>query len=373
MTWTARLAYTQDQGTGSIDLTVVNGTTGLPMTGHEITLQRHSNEAEEEETLSRVLTDQLGRYKFTNLLTDGSHYVVATRYLEIPYLTEHLSLEPGNESQEVVLRVFDITTDESALVHSALHLVIESSPEILNIMEIIVVENQGDRTFAPPPNVGLGLVYTLPPAAFGLQPMVEGLQHQHTDTDQGLLFAAPVPPGTARIIFSYNVDRASVDHNLVKQMDYDVERVQVLVSPSSENVVPVNLTNDGEQRIGEQDYLLLSNRVGLQRGMSVEVSFPRILVWQDVLKWGMLGFVVLIVAGGLIVGIRIKPEPSNEVTVLAEIAPDNERKYTAIIQAMVDLDNLYEEGRLDEKSYGSRRDRLKNRALKLRQPGGGDG
>ncbi len=365
--WLCRPAHAQE--TGRIGLTVVNGTTGLPIAGHEVTLLRHNSEEGEEETLARVVTGRVGRYEFTGLPADGSHYVVVTRYLEIPYLTEHIPLEPGAGTQETVLRVFEITTEETALVHSAVHLVIEANPDILNITEIIVVENRGNSTFAPPPGVGLGLIYSLHPAAFGLQPMVDGLQH----TDRGLLFSAPVPPGTARIVYAYNVDRASIDHRLARQMDYDVDRVQVLVSPSSETVTTVNLTNDGSQRIGEQEYLLLSNRVGLQQGMSVEVAFPVILVWQDVMKWGMLGFVVLIVASGLVVGIRVKPEQANDPPAPAELAPEDERKYAAIIQAMAELDDRYAAGDLDEKSYRSRRDGLKDRALRLRQPGSGDG
>ena len=357
------------QETGSIGLTVVNVTTGLPIAGHAVTLLRHSSEEGAEETLSRVVTDRGGRYVFNGLSADGSHYVVATRYLEIPYLTEHIPLEPGAGNQETVLRVFEITTDESALVHSAVHLVIEADPDVLNITEIIVVENRGNSTFAPPPGVGLGLIYSLPSAAFGLQPMVEGLQH----TDRGLLFSAPVPPGTARVVYAYNVDRASIDHRLAKQMDYDVDRVQVLVSPSSETVTSVNLTNDGAQQIGDQEYLLLSNRVGLQQGMSIEVAFPVILVWQDVMKWGMLGFAVLIVAAGLVVGIRVKPEQPDDPADPADLAPEEERKYAAIIQAMADLDDRYAAGDLDEKSYRSRREGLKDRALEVRQPGTGDG
>ncbi len=362
-----RLAHAQE--TGSIGLTVVNGTTGLPMAGHEVTLMRHSSEEGAEETLSRVVTDRGGRYEFTGLPADGSHYVVATRYLEIPYLTEHIPLEPSAGNQETVLHVFEITTEETALVHSAVHLVIDANPDILNITEIIVVENRGNSTFAPPPGVGLGLIYSLPPAAFGLQPMVEGLQH----TDRGLLFSAPVPPGTARIVYAYNVDRASIDHRLARKMDYDVDRVQVLVSPSSETVTTVNLTNDGAQQVGDQEYLLLSNRVGLQQGMSVEVAFPVILVWQDVMKWGMLGFAVLIVAAGLVVGIRVKPDQSDDPPAPAELAPEDERKYAAIIQAMADLDDRYAAGNLAEKSYRSRREGLKDRAHRLRQPGSGDG
>ena len=358
----------QAQETASIALAVVNGTTGLPMAGHPVTLLNHSSEEGPDQTLARVVTDSEGRYEFTGLAADGSHYVVATRYLEMPYLTGHIPLEPGSGRVEELLQVFDITTDETALVHSAVHLVVEAGPEILNVTEIIVVENRGNLTFAPPPAVGLGLVYTLPAAAFGLQPMVEGLQH----TDRGLLFSAPIPPGVARIVYAYNVDRASIDHRFTRQMDYNVDRVQVLVSPSSETVTATNLTNDGVQQVGEDEYLLLSNRVGVGRGMSVEVAFPSVLAWQDVMKWGMLGFVVLIVAAGLVVGIRVKPEQPDEPPSRADLSPEDERKYTAIVQAMAALDDHYESGGLDESSYRVRRDGLKDRALRLRRTGSGD-
>jgi len=365
--WPVRPALAQE--TGSISLTVVNGTTGLPMAGHEVVLLNHSSEEGPEETLARVVTDREGRYEFTGLTADGSHYVVATRYLEIPYLTEHIPLGPGAGHREIQLQVFDITADEAALVHSAVHLVIEANPDVLTITEIIVVENRGNLTFAPPPGVGLGLVYALPVEAFGLQPMVDGLQH----TDRGLVFSAPVSPGVARIVYAYNVDRASIDHRFTRRMDYDVERVQVLVSPSSETVTATNLTNDGVQLIGEDEYILLSNRVGVGRGMSVEVAFPSILVWQDVMKWGMLGFVVLIVAAGLVVGIRVKPEQPDESPPLADLSPEDERKYAAIVQALATLDDQFEAGGLGEDAYRARRDGLKARALRLRQPGSGDG
>lgn len=362
-----RSAHSQE--TGSIGLTVVNGTTRVPMAGHAVTLLRHNSDVTGEETLARVVTDREGRYEFTGLTADGSLYVVATRYLEMPYLTEHVPLEPGAGRREALLQVYDITTEETALVHSAIHLVIDAGPEILNVTEIIVVENRGNLTYAPPPAVGLGLVYALPAAAFGLQPMVEGLRH----TDRGLLFSAPIAPGAARIVYGYNVDRASIDHRFRRQMDYDTARVQVLVSPSSQTVTTTNLTNDGVQPVGDEEYLLLSNRVGVGKGMSVEVAFPSVLVWQDVMKWGMLGFVVLIVAAGLVVGIRVKPEQPDEPPALSDLSPEDERKYAAIIKAMSELDDQYESGGLDEAAYRNRRDGLKGRALRLRHPGSGDG
>ena len=152
-------------------------------------------------------------------------------------------------------------------------------------------------------------------------------------------------------------------------MDYKISRVQVVVSPTTENVTAVNLTNDGEQRIGDKDYLLLSNRVGLQKGMSVEVAFPYILTWQVALKWGMLGFVILILIGGIFVGIRIKPEKLKNFDNTTGVEPKNKRKYTAILHAIANLDDQKDAGILDARTYRSRRDGLQKRALRLHQNG----
>ncbi|MCY3554808.1 MAG: hypothetical protein OXH56_05745, partial [Gemmatimonadetes bacterium] len=162
-------------------------------------------------------------------------------------------------------------------------------------------------------------------------------------------------------------------HRFNRQMDYDVERVQVLVSPSTQTVTATNLTNHGVQQIAADEYLVLSNRVGVGRGMSVEVAFPRVLAWQDVMKWGMLGFVLLIVAAGLVVGIRVKPEQPDEPPALSDLSPEDERKYAAIVQALAALDDQFAVGGLDPDAYRTRRARLKDRALRLRQPGSGDG
>ena len=107
--------------------------------------------------------------------------------------------------------------------------------------------------------------------------------------------------------------------------------------------------------------------------MSVEVAFPRVLAWQDVMKWGMLGFVVLIVAAGLVVGIRVRPEQPDEPPALSDLSPEDERKYAAIVQALAALDDQFAEGGLNADAYRTRRARLKDRALRLRQPGSGDG
>jgi hypothetical protein len=352
----------QAQSDGRIIVTITNGTTGEPLAGQTVFLQRHRDESEAAEVVEQALTDRSGQYVFSNLPADGAHYVVETRYIEIPYTTGHIAIEPSTAQQDIELNVYDITTEDTDLSLSALHLVIEASPTLLDVTEILVVRNSGTRSYFPPPGVDDGMVFSLPAGAFQLQPLVDGLERK----EQGVVYSNPIPPGDAQIVFRYNVDRGSVDQLLSKQMDYDVGRLQVLISPSSEKVTASNLTNDGVQQIGDTSYLLLSNSVGLQQGMSASVEFSAILAWQVVLKWGILGVVVLMVIAGTIIGIRTEPEGEEEETPLRTLSRSDAEPFDAILHSIADLDDQYERGDLDEKIYRRRRKNLHMKAIRLR-------
>lgn len=350
------------QNNGRITVTVTNATTGEALAGHTVFLMRHREEGEQPQAVEQAQTGRNGRYTFSNLPLDGAHYVVETRYIEVPYMTGHIAVEPGAAQQEAQLAVYDITTEETELMLSALHLVVESAPEVLDVTEILVVRNNGNRSFFPPPGVGEGLTFTLPKGAFQLQPLVDGLQR----TAQGVIYSNPIPPGEAQIVYRYNIERSAVDNVLSKQIDYNVGRVQILISPSTETVTATNLTNDGVQQVGDTSYLLFSNTVGLQQGMSVSVEFPTILAWQDVMKWGILGIVVLMIIAGTFIGIRATPEEEEEEKPLRELSEAEAEKYNSALHALADLDDQYEAGDLDEKTYRRRRKNLYNRAVRLR-------
>jgi hypothetical protein len=358
----------QAQNNGRITVTIANGTTGETLTGQPVSLLRHRNESEEAQVVEQALTNRAGRYVFSNLPADGAHYVVETRYIEVPYTTGHINIEPATAQQDVQLNVYDITAEDTNLMLSAVHLVIEVSPNVLDVTEILVVRNSGTRSYFPTPGVGEGMILSLPAGAFQLQPLVEGVQR----TAQGVLYSNPIPPGDSQIVYRYNVERASVDNILSRQMDYNASRIQVLISPSSETVMASNLTNEGVQQIGDKSYLLLSNSVGLQQGMSISVEFSSILAWQDVMKWGILGVVVLMIIAGVIIGIRTHPEEEEQEKPLRALSSKDAQQFDSIIHSIADLDDQYEAGDLDEKTYRRQRNKLQNKAIHLRISEGRD-
>lgn len=356
-------AYAQNNG--QITISVVNQTTGSPMVGQPVSLMRHQDEGSASQTVAQGVTDPTGQYVFSGLTADGAHYVVETRYGDVGYLTNHMDLSPAAAVQTVTLAVYETTSDDSAIRLNALHLVIDVQSAVLAITEILVFQNTGAVTYQAPSGTGNGLKLTSPSGAFQLQPMSEGLEQ----AEQGLRYNRPIPPGDAQIVYAYSVDRASMGDQLTKLLEYQVGRIQVLISPSEQQVTSPNLTNDGVRQIGDKSYLMLSNTTGLQRGMSVAITFPTEWTLQDLMKWGMAGLAVLMVLSGIILWIKrpLVAEPQEESpTVLRDLTSGDERQYLAVLEEIADLEDQYEAGQLSDKVYQRRRNSLKNRAIRMR-------
>jgi hypothetical protein len=278
-------------------------------------------------------------------------------------MTGHIDLREGAAQHDVSLDVYDTTPEDRDLLLSALHLVIDVKPNLLDVTEILVFQNNGNRTYAPSSGAGNGLTLSLPGGAFQVQPMTEGVER----TDQGLRFSQPIPPGTAQVVYAYSVDRTTMGSRFAKQMDYPAGRIQVLISPSDQAATGSGLTNEGVRQIGDKTYLLLSNTAGLQRGMSVGIEFPGVMTLQEMMKWVMVGLAVLMAVSGLIIGLRTRPaapEPAARSAARA-LTAEEERQYAALLEEIASLDDAYEAGALDEKAHRQRRKRLKDRAIRL--------
>ncbi|MBM3262748.1 MAG: hypothetical protein FJY97_04895 [candidate division Zixibacteria bacterium] len=345
------------QQVGQIGVTMINRSAGTPLAGHPVSLTVHQTEGEAAQQVGTGTTGATGKYLFTGLPADGGHYVVETRYGGIPYMTGHIDLNAGALQHEAELNVFDATTEDADILLNALHLVIDVQQTVLNVTEILVFRNNGARAYA-----GGGLKLGVPSGSFQLQPMSEGLER----TDQGLSYTQPIPPGDAQVVYAYSMDRATISERLTKPIDYPVGRVQVLISPSGQQVEAVNLNNEGVRQIGEKSYLLLSNASGLQRGMSIGVVFPSAMTLQDMMKWAMVALIALMTVGGVLMGRRAAPAEETPVSTIERQMTDAEKEqYASILQDMADLDEQRDTGTLTDKAYRQRRNRLKNRAIRL--------
>ncbi len=353
------------QDSGRITVVVTNRSAGKALAGHEVNVLRHTDEGGQTQQVATGKTDRQGRYVFRDLPLDGAHYVVATLYQNVQYTTDHLVLEPEQATFDTSMDVYDSGSSDELIGVGALHLIIEVNPDVLNITEIVILRNNGGSTFVAEGHDS-AIALTLPNAAFGLQPVTPGIEN----TDHGLRFTNPVPPGETQVFYTYSVDRGAIDDVLARRMEYDTARAQVFILPSTLAVTAINLTTDGVRQIGDKSYMTLSNTVGPTKGMTISIEIPSELIWQDVMKWGVLGLVVLMALGAVMALARWEPavngkagEPEPE---RAEHTPEEaaiaRAEYEDLVIAIVDLDESYESGEIEENAYKNRRRKLKKRA-----------
>lgn len=362
---------------GRITVTVANQTTGQPLSGQEITLQRHLGEQTAAQL--RGVTDNTGRFSFVSLPIDSAHYVVTTRYLGVDYMTEPLALQDSSATRDARLDVYNTTTRDDGILVEAHHLIIDVQPKMLDITEILVFHNNGKETFVGTSDslsgAKNGIRLSVPAAnILQFQPMSSGIE----EASQGPLYTLPMPPGPAQVVYTYSVDRHSIKNLFSERVEYDTGRVQVLITPSNLTVTGTGLTNNGVRHMGEKDFLLLSNPNGLPKGGVLEIRFPGTFVWQDMVKWGALGLVALIVIAGISTPYLLKRRKVASTQAAPPRRPTRaerektQRQHQQLIQAIADLDDRYEAGEIDRAAYDRQRSDLKNRAAKALKQMTGD-
>lgn len=351
---------------GRLTVTVTNRTTGQPLSGQAITLQRHLGD--QPVTELQGLTDHAGRFAFVSLPIDSAHYVATTRYLGVEYQSEPISLQDSVAIRDIRLDVYHTTTRDDQILVEAHHLIIDTKPETLDITEILVFHNNGNETFVSASDSATGakqgITLSVPPNVIQFQPMTTGIE----ETAQAPIYTQPIPPGPAQVVYAYSVDRKSMNNVLTSRIVYDTGRVQVLITPSDLAVTSASLTNNGIRRVGGKDYLLLSNPAGLQKGATVEIRFPSTLAWQDLLKWGALGVVVLMVVVGVSAPYfrKQRPPAAAHPTPPRPTRAEREKahqQHQQLLQAIADLDDQYDAGEIDQAVYQRQRADLKGRAV----------
>lgn len=352
------------QDNGRITVTIVNQTTNETLAGQDVDLLRHMDETEDMQRHAEGKTDRSGRYSFTGLPVGNAHYAVSTRYLDVDYTSEHLTLQGDTKAQTLQLGVYNKTAEETAIFIEAHHIVVEATPEALNVTEILVFQNTGNETFAPLADTRLGLRLSLPPAASQVHPLSGGIEADA----RGLLYTPPVPPGPVQIIYAYSVDRRSSNDLVSKFIEYDTDRIQVMTFPSDQTVTGTGLAQEGIRQIGDKSYLLLNSTAKLTRGMTLDIQFPSLIPWQDIMKWGSIGLIVLMVIVGVIFGRKMREvsPPAPAMSSSSEVSEEQEDEdLYELLQMIADLDDQLEAGAIDQKTYRRRRKDLKDQAIHL--------
>uniref|UniRef100_A0A7C1XFL2 Carboxypeptidase regulatory-like domain-containing protein n=1 Tax=Thermomicrobium roseum TaxID=500 RepID=A0A7C1XFL2_THERO len=365
----------QAQEAGTISGRVQNGTPGGgSVAGLTVTLRHFTGMQLAEERQAQVGQD--GSFAFEGLATgDQDAYLLVVRYAGVEYVSPMVQLNQQPQ-QTVELTVYETTNDANAVrVNSRSIVIAGASPELraVDVMDIVIVENGGDRTYLGDTN-GIVLRIPLPQGAQEISPQ-PGFDYGQPRLENGvLLTTGPLPPGQQTVVLSYTVPYEGTRATLSIGTAMPTGTLRVLVRDGTYRLSSRSLIDTGTVEVSGVTYRVLAVDAPVVGDTHVvQVSgLPRTGFLLDLplgpsiaIAVGLLGVIAASTLAFL--ALRRRRSPA--------VSPDEgDRVSDERLQLAAELNRLDEAraaGELDEAEYTARRSAILRqlRELVLREKG----
>lgn len=371
--------------TGTIKGRVVNGATGEPQSGVEVTLRggRRSISGDVTQMLKRKLvTGRDGRYSFGDLRAgDRFVYSVDAGFRGGFFPSSAITI-PGDTSKDPVLdttlRVWDTTADPEAIVIRRDDIFLLKGDRGLNVIESFKIVNVSEQAYigrgaAMAPDAAGG---TLPTLSFSFPPqaMEQGVQILDSTIDiprlirtsTGIGVTVAIPPTTQQdptsITFAYNVTGATGQFDLSRRANYPTLEFSVFAEPPFA-VDSNKLTQREDVQIRGDTYRKYTTTDLIEAADSLQIVATARAEGDSTLIAGAVvgGTIILLLLGvALVARLRRRKQPTPERPVAR---PDREQ----LLVAIAELDLAYRAGDLGEDEWIDRRSRLKAKLARLKR------
>jgi len=375
------------QGEGVIEAQVVNGTEGGgSVEGLTVTLRAFQGMMDELEPQTAV-ADAGGRVCFEGVDTSPDvTYVLTAPYRGVDYNSRPLNFEEGGGRTLIAsFEVYEVTGNSNEtgieIEVERMHVFVEFQDGAMSVGELYIFTNTGDQTFigVEDPQLGrrLTLRFALPEGATNLRFQMGGEGGRYVTTEEGFADTEAVRPGTGQqVLYGYTMSYREADtFDFFKPLLYPTANLNVLVPR-----VGVKVTSDqvelGEIRTVEGQAYLNLNGKNFAAGDQLSVHFAGLqgVVQQPATPEATEGgfdpnWIALGLAALALVGVVIYPalRRSGTPASASESVEPAGARLTPLLQAIADLDDAFEAGRMDESSYRQQRQALKSEALALMQ------
>jgi mono/diheme cytochrome c family protein len=342
---------------GVIEGTVLSGTAGAALPdGLEVTL--HGLDGETEVITETKAVGPDGRFAFdVDELVSGRLFVATLDYGGELYASEVVHLTAETPTASLPVTVYEATTEAASVQVDRLHILVSSAGEgLLQIVELWILSNTGDRTVIPPADGG-GLGGSLPEGAaqVSFDEPTPGERYRVVGSEffdrRGLQPGA----GTGEWVFSYILPyERRVD--LLRTTDYAIGSI-VLLLPEGMSVSAEGLVDTGSRDLqGESLHTYSLGPISPQEEIRLTLSGgPRSTGSPTAAAEWIIGVAVLGIAL-IVVGLvwRRSPRPR---------AAGIETEEADLLLSLAALDRDFEAGRISEDDYRRRREPLKRRAM----------
>jgi mono/diheme cytochrome c family protein len=382
LTSTGELSNTETlsatQALGVISGVVTNPSGGDLPVGESITLHAFDM-ADLVFTMTAPLNDD-GLYLFENLeMPVGRSFFTTLDFEGVTYGSQFASVEEAGAALEMPINVYPSTTDSSLAMVDRLHFFFEFIDEqTLQVSELYIIVNPGNETLVASEQGQPVLSFTVPAEATNLQfsneDMMSGIIQP---SEQGFDIITPIRPTGDEglpILFSYDMPY-NRKLELSRPVDLLTNAVVILVPAGN-----IKVKGDQIQDVGTRDVeggmqFQMYTGGNLSAGQTLDLtitgkpsegeaaasntnSTTGILIGIAALG------LVLVVAGVWLYRRNLKVQPE-QVADEAQGAEPAFESPEAVMDAILALDDLYQEGKLPEDAYLPRRAELKEQLRNL--------
>ncbi len=308
----------------------------------------------------------------------GRSFLTTIEFDQVLYGSDLLTVQAEGQPILLNMKVYEQTNDHSALVIDRLHIFFElsgeqlSNEQTLRVAELFVISNPGQSTI-----VGDGpgkpvIQFQLPPGAANLRIEDGELGGRYVKTENGFADTIPIRPGMGnyQVLYSYELPY-NRSLNLVRPVQFTTQAVVVLSPENGIKVRSADLVDAGTRELQGFQYhtysgdampagsvieLSLSGRPSSTAGNTVTSTTKTNLL----IGGGALGIAMLVVGVWMYLRDRRSQGKSDDQSV--QSFGDGQED---LMDAILALDDLYQEGKLPEDAYRQRRAELKDRLARV--------
>jgi mono/diheme cytochrome c family protein len=357
---TEEVVEESEAAAGVITGQVVNGSGGAIPEGLEVSLQGYTQFELVLDLTAPVAED--GSFRFEDVtMNPDDIFIAVVEYEDMFYPSDFYvtSGDDGEVSFEVV--IYDTTTDTSNLVVYRTHVFFEwLSSDRVQVVHLVTISNLGSETVYTPGETEPVLAFSLPEGATNLVFESGVIGDPYVSTETGFGDPRPVAPGEGsyEILYAYEMEydkgltwsqpiELPTDFFAVfvegEQVDLSSDQMEAETSQMVENGIYQTMVAT-DLAAGDEITMEISGKVKLDDSGSSPADETNIFVIvAGVLGLGLAGFGVW----------QYFRSGQDDAVYLDDLDTD------ALVDEIVDLDEAFKAGEIDEAEYRSQRAELK--------------
>ncbi|MBI3243587.1 MAG: cytochrome c [Chloroflexi bacterium] len=365
--------------TGTVTGTISNGTTGANTPADQAVVLHLFDSFQETSTITTTVQSD-GAFEFADVeLAPDRALIVSARYGDVLYTSDVAQVKAGQTVYDLPVQVFESTTDSSVLSVERMHVIFDFKEDKVQIGELFIINNNGDKTLAPVSEDGPTFSAALPAGFAELSFQDDVIGGRYQQTADGFADTLPVRPGAGaqQILVSFSLPYADA-LSFAQKISYPTSAVSVLLPDNGVTLTGAGLRDEGLRDVQGANYhsftveamaagdniafslegkpsLAATTSGGSTSASTVAPAFDV----RTVLIGGLsLALSVAVIAYWWIQrgGSNVKP---------TQAAPPSGQTYDELLDELAELDDGFEAGEYSEAEHHAKREKLKAELKRL--------